>query len=126
MKYTHSVNEPMELLVDNHAGVYSYHTLAQQYPLYVTDEVITGYRYIDLATYLDRRADMEGETIQTVFHPENEEWCENVEYLQSHNILAVQADNGDYWTVDAIDGDLWAINPNAVWDDSAETYIMEK
>ena len=119
-------NEPMELLVDNHAGVYSYHNLAQQYPLYVTDEVITGYRYIDLATYLSRRADMEGETLETVFHPENEEWCENVEYLQSHNILAVQADNGDYWTVDAIDGDLWAINPKAVWDASAKTYIVEE
>lgn len=118
------MNKAIELLVDDHHGVYSYHVLAQQHPLYVNDGPLTGYKYIDLATWLSRRADMDGETLETVFHPDNEEWSENVEYLEYHNILAVEGDNGEYWQVMSLDGGIFAINPKVEWDYEKEEYYI--
>lgn len=101
------------LLVDSCHGVYTWHNLASRYPLFV------GNKHIPLAEYL--LTSMPDETIETVFHPDNPQWCENIDYM---NYIYVQNNDGTFWLVQQ-DEDIWAINPEAVWSEEEEDYIIE-
>lgn len=119
------VQAVQSLLVDSACGVYAWHRLATNYAdnLYVKDGNGTEL----LADWLKRRADMEGETPQTVFHPDNDTHGENVEYVNYHNALFVKhAVTGELWRVEQSEhGDIWAIHPKAVWHDGAEEWRFE-
>lgn len=115
------------LLVNNQHGIYTYHVLATNFPLFVSDGFVTNSNYIPLKEWLAHREDMANETIETAFHPDNEESVENIEYCAYHNILAVQNEKtGDFWRVESIDGDIWAINPHAEYDEELETYVLTR
>jgi len=57
-------------------------------------------------------------------YDDNEDWCENIEYIEYHNQLRVKNGNGTFWEVQSIDGDIFAINPLAEWDDEMEGYYI--
>ncbi len=98
-------------LVDNHNGIYCWHSLADRYPLFKKNK--SG--YYELSSRLMKKR----------FHPDNEQWCDEVDHYDS-NGLYVQNDNGSYWMVQQDDGDIWAINPLAVWIEDEEEYQMPK
>lgn len=112
--------DTMQLLIDSHHGIYAYDVLRQSYPLFI--RTVT---YEPLETYLAKHRDYFGdEELRSIFHPDNDQWCENIDYLESHG-LYVQHENGSFWPVQSIDGDIWAINPDAEWNDETETYTLE-
>ena len=90
------------ILVDDHNGIYSWYELAIRYYLHDSEgKEITG--------------------LAKKFHPDNENWMDEVDYYDS-NGLYVEND-GKLWPVSQ-DGDIWAINPNAVWNDLEECYQL--
>ena len=107
------------LLVSCEHGMYAWHSLVTRYTLFVSDG---PEKYVPLHEWLAVRADMDGETLETVFHPDNEQSCENVESCAHYNILAVRHDDGSFWRIEQGDGDIWAINPQAVWNDETDQY----
>lgn len=110
----------MMLLVDSACGMYAWHRLAINYPLFVND----GNGMESLTDWLFRRADMDGETIETVFNPDNEQSYETIEYLEFHNGLYVlNGESGEHWRVEQIEGDIWAIAPNDVWCEETNTWV---
>ena len=96
------------LLVDSNRGIYAWHYLATEYPdIYVRgDKVISK-----LDNWLINNSDiMEGETIETVFNPDNENWMENVDYLTGGSYVLCLIDD-DSQSVDieqSEHGDIWA------------------
>ena len=113
-------NGPMVLLVDSHHGIYTHKVLAETYPLFMAENG----DHIPLLEWMNSRADFDGETLESVFDPDNEDWCENIEYIEYHNQLRVKNGNGTFWEVQSIDGDIFAINPLAEWDDEMEGYYI--
>jgi hypothetical protein len=113
------------LLVDSAHGVYAWHSLVTRYPLFVSDGPLTRGQYVPFGEWLAARACMVNETIETVFHPDNEESSENIEYCAYNNILAVQNSDGSFWRIEQGDGDIWAINPLAVWNDETDSYEVQ-
>lgn len=112
--------EPMMLLVDSRHGVYTYDTLVKTYPLFMAEDD----KYIPLLDWMSSRADFDGETPETVFHPDTENWSENVDCIEYRNQLCIKTNAGEYWQVQSIDGDIWAINPSAEWSDETEEYYI--
>lgn len=105
---------PRVLLVDGSHGIYAWYNLASRYTLFLAiarvQDSLTLEEYDQDAAKLD-------------FHPDNQEWCENIQYAESKG-LYVQNDDGTFWRVEQIDGDIWAINPLAEWDDEAGEYVI--
>ena len=112
----------MEHLVSDQNGVYCYHVLAKNFPLFV--EYQQGIK-TELSDFLLNNSDIMGAhyTKDTVFHPDTAEWCENLEYLENLGLF-VRADNGDYWRIESIEGTIWAINPKAEWNEEEDTYTL--
>ena len=112
-------DDVINLLVDGSAGVYAYSSLAKRYPLFIDSH--TG-RHTDLAEHLKNDAYIGEESIESVFDPDNEFYCENIDWLTCNNTLCVKHDNGEYWRVESIDGDIFAVNPKASWNDDIDNY----
>jgi hypothetical protein len=116
------MNDTQKLLVDCVHGINAWHNLASRYPLYVQPKHNGPFETFE--TWLQNNSDiMEGATLQTVFHPDNEDYCENIEYMDKLN-LSVQNDSGSYWRIEQSEGDIWAINPLAVWSDDLDAYEL--
>ena len=116
----------MEHLVSNQNGVYAYHVLAKNFPLYV--EFQSGVK-TELDDFLLNNSDVMNDyyTKSTVFNPNDErgEWCENIEYL-THLGLYALSDNNEYWHIESIEGDIYAINPAAEWSEEDDVYIIKQ
>lgn len=116
---TRDESEPMILLVDSHHGIYCWHILATNYAdsLYIDREGGCYDLFSDTITDID-------ETIETVFHPDNAEWCENINWYQYE--LCIRHSSGEYWRIAQIEGDIWAIHPHATWDEDADTWVINE
>ena len=99
-------NEAMQLLVDSHHGIYCWKSLAERYFLYRDD-----------GTQLPQ------DNMIQAFDPDNEYWCDEVD-CNLNTGLYVMNDDKTLWRVDQIEGDIWAINPEAEWSEEDETYYM--
>jgi len=101
----------MEHLVNSQHGVYAWDILLNNFEIYVNDN-----KPHEIKDWLMNNSDiMEGATIKTLFHPDNEHWCDNLDYLNNGSFfLTVMDKNGTHWTIDQFDGDLYAINPLAL------------
>jgi len=119
-------NDAQILLVGSATGIYAWHSLAARYPLFVSDGPITNNKYIPLEDWIERRADMAEETVGTIFNPDNDCSLENIEYCAYHNILAVQNSDNAFWRIEQTDGDIWAINPEAIFDEATDAWVMPK
>lgn len=107
------------LLVDSNAGIYAFRNLSCNFPLFVNND-------LSLSGWLLTRADF-SDNINEVFNPDNIEWCENIEYLTTTESLSVKDDRGMHWRIEQSEhGDIWAINPNAEWNDDLDEWELEK
>lgn len=116
------------LLVDGVRGIYSYDFLIKNYPIYVFDgKVEGGETYISFVDYLKREAlncaECEPRTIEDIFNPENEEFSENISEFEFS--LYVKGDNGVFYEITSMNGEIFAIHPEAEYDDETETYIID-
>lgn len=91
--------EPMILLVDSANGIYAWDCLGKRYHLYRED---------------GNQFEYTGQ-----FHPDNEFWCENIDF---EGYLYVKNDFGILWRIEDHEGDIFAINPNAEWNDETQQY----
>jgi hypothetical protein len=114
-------NNAMEYLVNSQNGIYAWDVLLNNFKVYVNDN-----KPHELKNWLMNNSDkMDGETIKTLFHPDNEHYCENIEFLNcGAYYLSIIDKQGIHWTIDQIDGDIWAIHPMAKWDEDKETYTI--
>jgi len=103
--------EPMTLLVNSSMGIYAYHDLAVMYRLFVGNKTLEEF--------------FDGESTDRVFHPDNSDWCENIDWAEN-NGLKVEDNQGILWRVESIDGDIWAIHPDAEWHEEDETYLIKE
>jgi len=81
--------EATYLLVDSCWGIYSYQVLGSRHELYTDGELLKDLAFLNPDECLDNDVDK----------------------------LHVKID-GNLWQVEEVDGDLFAINPEAVWDDT--------
>jgi len=100
--------EAVKLLVDGSNGIYCWHNLTKWFPLYVKE----GDEYTEV-----------DHTIS--FHPDIEDWCEAVDEA-TNNGLYVKKEDGIYWRVEQMDGDIFAIHPAAVWDEDNDCYSFKE
>ena len=110
---------PIMLLVDSAAGIYTYDSLVTRYPVYVGED-----NRKPLAEWLASNPDFLDETVDTVFHPDNEHWCDNIDTIENHGLYVQHTESGEFWRVESVDGDIFAVNPAAEWSDETETYIL--
>src|SRR5574340_480436 len=117
--------EPMGHLVSSQNGVYCYHVLAKNFPLFVG---FTGGKKQELSDFLLNNSDVMGAayTLETVFNPDNPGWCENIDYLERLGLFVQSAMDETFWRIESIEGDIWAINPCAEWDDEADNYVVNE
>jgi len=101
--------EPMELLVDGHHGIYCWQRLAT---LYAADRFeLTFY---DHTPALDILAN-------GLFDPHTEDYCDNMDWFCDDVTIKL---DGLTYTVEQIDGDIFAVHPDAEWNEYNESYRM--
>lgn len=116
--------ETMILLINSATGVYNYHSLILRYPVLVD----VGGEVIPIANWLCKQTGFEEETLATLFHPDNEHYCDNIEHFDTSQDTLMVKEGGkglwDWWAVECIEGDIWAINPEADWDEEKNTWVL--
>ena len=102
----------MSLLVDGAQGIYAWHSLVTRYELVNKDgEPIT---------------EIEGQPLAEAMHPDDENWGENADGLKDRLEARVKGSDGKLWRIEQIEGDIWAIHPDAEWDETQDTYTVNK
>lgn len=96
-------HEPMKLLVDSHHGVYTYKVLAESYPL-----------------FHDNGKPFTKSQVGTLLDVDDEYYWDDVEMLEPY----VRDNDGKLWRVESIEGDLFAIHPDAEWSDYLAAYYV--
>lgn len=117
-------------LVNSAHGIYSAQVLAETHELFFStnriaeESVKIGDEYFTpLKVCLEEGFDgFEEETMETFFNPDNEFFCENVDFIQ--NGLCVVKVDGVFWKVDSIDGEFHAIHLDAEWCHEKEEYVL--
>ena len=117
--------EPMVHLVNCQHGVYNYHVLSTNYIDNLCVYLGDG-KYQLLSEFISNNLEYNEETIETIFNPENEGYCENIDHIErSYPLHILNSDNGLYYRVECIEGDLWAIHPEAEYCEEEDTYTLE-
>ena len=115
--------QAMQLLVDGSAGIYAYHSLVNRYLVYV----FGAHGMQRLSEWMKTRADFDYLDLDNIFHPDNGEWCENIDYLTiTESLYVYDTDTHLYWFIESIDGDIWAIHPEAEWNDTSEQWELKQ
>jgi len=104
--------------------MHAWANLASRYPLFVQPQ--HNGPFVPFGEWLAGNADVMGGsyTPASVFNPDNADYCENIEYMDKLN-LSVQHTDGNMWRIEQFDGDIWAINPRAMWCEASDSYVME-
>jgi len=102
-------------LVSNQNGIYSYYILAKNYRLFLA----TGY-----ADGKPLYTEYNEDKAKKDFHPDNEQWCDSIDWAENYG-LSIKDEDGSFWRVESIEGDIYAINPNAEWDEDEDAYILK-
>ena len=115
--------EPMAHLVNCQHGVYNYQILLSNY----SDNIyVLGPKgYMLFTDFLNWCADYPNDTIDTIFNPDNEDYCENIDHIEwAYPLHILNSDDGLYYRVECIEGDLWAIHPEAEYCEEEDTYKL--
>lgn len=114
-------NEPTVILVDCCHGIYAAHNLLQRYGdrLYIDD-----YEPTPIEKWLkeDNESHSTNETIDSIFNPDNESYCDNIDWLFDR--LLILSTSGEYWRVEWREGDIIAVHPDSVWSEEIDGWIM--
>lgn len=107
-------------VVDGAHGIYAWDSLVSRYPLFVLVED----DYIPFEIWMKSTDGFKDETLKTVFHPDNEYWCENIDTMNNQS-LKLMYSAYSYWDIhQGESGDIFAVNPGAEWDDDADWFIL--
>jgi hypothetical protein len=121
-----SVLFPVIPLIDGASGIYAYNELVSRYKILVeTDfEGRTIYRPLDeyLADYNRAYPKLRPEFPETVFSPKNDVYLDNI--VDFEDKLFVRGDNGIYYRVVSDNGDIYAVDPRAEYDEETDTYYF--
>lgn len=115
-------------IITEDSGIYAYHHLATFYGEHLYVDTYDGYRPF-LEWLAEGQMDLmtpdfeDAHTAEGIFHPDNPEWMENVEFVRWSYPLAVKID-GDFWHLESEDGALIAVNPDAMWNDEIEAWVL--
>ena len=112
------------LIVDGCNGIYSAQSLLDRYPIYLDsgagDAVENPYDLFQ--EVLENDPVWQDEPYNKLFHPDNEHGLDNQCAWIDSGELYVRNDAKEYWRIEWNDGDIIAVNPNAVWSDETESY----
>jgi hypothetical protein len=120
------VELPVIPLIDGASGIYAYNELVSRYKILVeTDfEGKTIYKPLDeyLADYNRAYPKLRPEFPETVFSPKNDVYLDNI--VDFEDKLFVRGDNGIYYRVVSDNGDIYAVDPRAEYDEETDTYYF--
>lgn len=119
-------------LVNSAHGIYAAKVLAETYELFFENNRIVDSSvkikdsyFTPLKDCIENSFDgFEEESVERMFDPENEFFCENVDFIQG-GFCRVKI-NDEMWSVDTFDGEFFAIHPNAVWCSEKEEYTLKQ
>ena len=121
-----SVEFPVIPLIDGAAGIYAYNELVSRYKVFVeTDfEGRTIYKPIDeyLIDYGRAFPKLKSESAETVFNPNNDVYLDNI--VDFEDRLFVRGDNRVFYRIVSDNGDIYAVNPRAEYDEKTDTYYF--
>ena len=100
--------EPLELLVDSHHGIYCWQRLVEMY-----DAPEYNLKFSQLPD--------EAENYHRLFDPLNEQYCENIDWFCDDVEITL---GGLVYRVEQLDGDIFAIHPNAEWSEYLQEYRL--
>jgi len=117
-------DQPVACIINSACGIYAAKALIEIWgeDLYVK---VSTKRYQPLFEYIAECNYLNGETKETVFDPENEHFNENLDHLFLNMQLSIKTETG-YWRTEFIEGDIFAINPDAVWDHEQDQFVMDR
>ena len=97
-------------IVNGAHGVYTWHELATNYELFIELDEPTI-----LNQWLIGRADMP-DGVCEVFNPDScDDWCDNVNYIDTTEKLLVLIDGSLFEVFQGESGDIFAIHPDAIY-----------
>jgi hypothetical protein len=121
------VELPVISLIDGANGIYAYNELVRRYKVLVeTDfEGKTIYKPIDeyLIDYGRAYPEDKVETLETVFSPDNADYLDNI--VSFEDKLFVRGDNDVYYRIVSDNGDIYAVDSRAEYDEETDTYFLE-
>jgi hypothetical protein len=121
-----SVEFPVIPLIDGASGIYAYDELVRRYSVLVETDFEGRTIYKPLNEYLTDygRAFPEDkvETLETVFSPDNADYLDNI--VDFEDKLFIRGDNGIYYRVVSDNGDIYAVDPRAEYDEETDTYYF--
>ena len=97
--------QSMILLVDDNKGIYSFDFLVNNYKIYAYKG---DNQYQTLKDFLAENPDYSNFQLQNVFHPETEDYLENINHMQHTYPLYVKNDNGQYLRVEQLENGIFA------------------
>lgn len=105
----------VELLIDGIAGIYSYNELINRYTVY--SETPDGYEKFSDRIERDNKALGRADTLETIFNPDNP--GNLLRYFRGKLYVSIE---GVFYSVVSIDGDIFAVHPDAIYDPDEDTY----
>jgi hypothetical protein len=121
------VELPVIPLIDGANGIYAYNELVSRYKVLVETEFEGRTIYKPLDEYLTdyNRAyseELRPEFPETVFSPKNDVYLDNI--VSFEDKLFVRGDNGIYYRIVSDNGDIFAVDPRAEYDEESDTYYF--
>lgn len=125
------MTQVMQSIVNSAHGVYSASVLSETHALYfqnnriIESSVKVGDDYFTpFKDCIESEFDgFENETTESFFHPENEYFHENLDYI-SNGMCRVMMDDKQLWEIIEHEGELYALNPKAQWNEETEEYFI--
>lgn len=125
------MTEIMRPLVNSAHGIYSASVLVENHDVFfennriveesvkVGDDYFTPFK-ICISSEFDG---FEDETVESFFHPDNQFFHENLDYI-SNGMCRVMMEDNQLWEVIEHEGEYFALNPKAQWDQENEEYFI--
>jgi hypothetical protein len=117
---------PVIPLIDGAVGIYAYDELVRRYKVLVETDFEGRTIYKPLGEYLTdyNRAysELRPEFPETIFSPKNDVYLDNI--VDFEDKLYVRGDNDIYYRVVSDNGDIYAVDPRAEYDEETDTYYF--
>lgn len=117
---------PVFPLIDGAVGIYAYDELVRRYKVLVETEFErrTIYKPLDeyLTDYNRAYPELKSESAETVFSPKNDVYLDNI--VDFEDKLFVRGDNGVFYRIVSDNGDIYAVDPRAEYDEETDTYYF--
>lgn len=125
-KIDKTVDLPAFPVIDGAAGIYAYNELVRRYSVLVETDFEGRMIYKPLDEYLvdygRAYPEDKAETLETVFYPDNDDYLDNI--ISFEDKLFVRGDNGVFYQLVSDNGDIFAVDPRAEYDEETGGYYF--